>query len=46
MKQQSCNNPETMDDAELKQALVTRSLSVVGARQVLVNRFLKSDPRR
>ena len=34
-----------MDDTELKQALVMRGLSVIGARQTLVNRYLKSDPR-
>ncbi|KAI0239587.1 hypothetical protein LSAT2_009687 [Lamellibrachia satsuma] len=42
--QQDCNNPATMDDTELKQALVMRGLSVIGARQTLVNRYLKSDP--
>ena len=34
-----------MDDTELKQALVTRGLPDSGARQTLINRYLKSDPR-
>jgi len=42
---QSCVSPETMDDGELKRALVMRGLSTNGARQTLIDRYLKSDPR-
>ncbi|KAK2165039.1 hypothetical protein NP493_1368g00012 [Ridgeia piscesae] len=42
---QSCINPETMDVAGLKQALVTRGQATSGARQTLINRYLSSDPQ-
>ena len=45
LNQQGCNNPETMDDTQLKQGLHVRGLSVTGARTTLIERYLKSDTR-
>ena len=45
MNRKTCISPETMDDTELRQALIVRGVSATGARQTLIHHYFKSDPR-
>ena len=43
VNQETCTNPNSLDDNELKAALQLRGKSTSGARQTLINRYLESE---